>query len=81
MGETVSGEILSIGEDAALVDLGGKAEGVVPLDGLKDEAGALTVEVGDRVEGTVSATDPETGGVVVGAKPARRPHQNPSPTG
>ncbi|HEX9669917.1 MAG TPA: S1 RNA-binding domain-containing protein [Thermoanaerobaculia bacterium] len=73
VGETVSGEILSIGEDAALVDLGGKAEGVVPLDGLKDEAGALTVEVGDRVEGMVSATDPETGGVVVRAKPARGP--------
>ncbi|HEX5757611.1 MAG TPA: S1 RNA-binding domain-containing protein [Thermoanaerobaculia bacterium] len=73
VGETVSGEILAIGEDAALVDLGGKAEGVVPLDGLKDESGALTVEVGDRVEGTVSATDAATGGVVVRVKPARGP--------
>lgn len=73
IGETVSGKVLSIGDDAALVDLGGKAEAVVPLDGLKDESGQVTVVVGDQVEGTVAATDPETGGAVVRAKPARGP--------
>ncbi len=73
IGDTVAGKVLSIGEDAALVDLGGKAEGVVLLDGLKDESGQVTVAVGDQVEGTVAATDPDTGGVVVRAKPARGP--------
>jgi small subunit ribosomal protein S1 len=73
VGDTVAGKVLSIGEDAALVDLGGKAEGVVPLDGLKDESGQVMVAVGDQVEGTVAATDPVTGGVVVRAKPARGP--------
>ncbi len=73
VGDTVAGKVLSIGEDAALVDLGGKAEGVVPLDGLKDESGQVTVAVGDQVEGTVAATDPATGGAVVRTKPARGP--------
>src|SRR5688572_3071637 len=42
IGDTVAGKVLSIGDDAALVDLGGKAEGVVPLDGLRDESGQVT---------------------------------------
>lgn len=64
-GDKVSGRILSIGEEAAFVELGGKAEGTIGVDQLKDEQGALTVAVGDTIEATVTAADPETGALVL----------------
>lgn len=71
VGEKVRGEILSLGETAAFVDLGGKTEGMVHLEELTDEDGELTVGVGDAVEGLVTAIDPDSGCVVIRVRPGR----------
>lgn len=61
MGAKVSGKILSIGEESAFVDLGTKSEALIETAQLKDAEGNLTVNVGDTVDATVTAADPETG--------------------
>lgn len=71
IGEKVRGRVLSIGETAAFVDLGGKSEGVIDITQLKDSAGNLTVSVGDEIEATVTGNDPETGSLVLRRKAAR----------
>jgi small subunit ribosomal protein S1 len=71
IGEKVKGRILSIGETAAFVDLGGKSEGVIDVAQLKDSAGNLTVTAGDEIEATVTGNDPETGSLVLRRKAAR----------
>lgn len=71
IGEKVKGRILSIGETAAFVDLGGKSEGVIDVAQLKDSAGNLTVAVDDEIEATVTGNDPETGSLVLRRKAAR----------
>src|SRR5689334_7564584 len=60
VGDKVSGQIVSIGPEAAFVDLGGKAEGMIELAQLTDAEGKLTVAVGDTLEAKVSRIDPET---------------------
>lgn len=57
VGERVSARIVSIGEQSAFVDLGGKAEGVIPLEQLTDDEGTVTVAVGDTVEGAVASIE------------------------
>jgi len=71
IGEKVSGEIISLGPSAAFVDLGGKTEGMVHREELTDEEGELTVEVGDTVEGLITATDPDSGCLVIRIRPGR----------
>jgi len=71
VGEKVKGTILSIGETAAFVDLGGKSEGMIDLAQLRDSEGNLTVNVGDTLEATVTGNDPETGSLVLRRKAAR----------
>lgn len=60
VGERVSARIVSIGEQSAFVDLGGKAEGVIPLEQLTDDEGTVTVAVGDTVEGAVASIENDT---------------------
>jgi small subunit ribosomal protein S1 len=55
VGDRVSARIVSFGAEAAFVDLGGKAEGIVPIAQLVDEEGERTVAVGDTVEGVVTS--------------------------
>ncbi len=57
LGDRVSARIVGFGETSAFVDLGGKAEGIVPLDQLTDEQGERTVAVGDTVTGVVAAME------------------------
>jgi len=61
VGAKVSGKILSIGEENAFVDLGTKSEALIETAQLKDAEGNLTVNVGDTIDATVVAADPETG--------------------
>lgn len=71
VGERVSGTVLTLAEDAAFVDLGGKTEGMVHLAELIDDDGELTVAVGDVVEGLVAARDPASGCLVIRVRSGR----------
>ncbi len=50
VGDKVRGKIISIGRQAVFVDTGTKADGIVEIEELKDEAGELTCAVGDEIE-------------------------------
>ena len=67
-GQTVEGTIVAIGPEVAFVDVGGKGEAQIEIDELKDEAGALEVAVGDRIQAVVVST---AGGVTLSRRLAR----------
>lgn len=68
-GQTVTGVIVRIGPEVALVDVGGKSEAIVDIAELKTPDGALEVAVGDRIQATVVST---SGGVTLSRRLARR---------
>jgi small subunit ribosomal protein S1 len=74
VGDTASGTLVSIGEDFAYVDLGGKTEGRLEVSALKGPDGELTARVGDRVEAAVSGKDPETGTLLLGSQHGQKAH-------
>src|SRR5262245_29372226 len=55
-GRTIGGTVVAIGEESALVDVGGKSEAEIDIDELKNEDGVLEVAVGDRIQATVVST-------------------------
>ena len=67
-GQTLEGTVVAIGPEVAFVDVGGKGEAVIDVGELKDEAGALEVAVGDRIQAVVVATE---GGLTLSRKLAR----------
>ncbi len=62
-GDVVRGRIVRIGAEHAFVDLGGKAEGVLPAEDLRDESGRVAFGIGDEIEATVLEVDAAEGGV------------------
>lgn len=74
VGDKVTGTIAGFGEENAFVDLGGKAEGVIPLAELCDAAGELAASVGDPIEAMVVAADEDAGQLML----RRRPGQGPT---
>lgn len=72
VGDKVSGQIVSIGEENAFVNIGGKAEGTIELAQIRNDQGELTVAVGDTLEAVISSQEPETGNLVLKAKPLGR---------
>jgi small subunit ribosomal protein S1 len=64
-GQTVDGTIVAIGDEVAFVDVGAKGEATIALDELRDEDGALTFGVGDRIQATLTST---VGGLTLSRK-------------
>jgi small subunit ribosomal protein S1 len=74
VGELVRGRVVSIGADDAFVSIqGGKSEGMLPLEDLRDEAGKLTAKVGDEIEARVVEVDGRAGCVVLRRSLGRGP--------
>jgi len=67
-GQTIEGTIVSIGPEVAFVDVGGKGEALIEVGELKDEAGALEVAVGERIQAIVTSTE---GGLTLSRRLAR----------
>ena len=65
VGDEVRGRIISIGRDAAFVDLGAKSDGVIELTQLRDKDGTLMVKEGDELTATVVEVGGPSGGVVL----------------
>ena len=55
-GQIIEGVVVAIGEESALVDVGGKSEAAIDIDELKDNEGDLEVKVGDRIQAMVVST-------------------------
>jgi small subunit ribosomal protein S1 len=62
-GDMVHGTIVGIGQDSVFIDLGGKSEGVIDLAEVRDEKGALTVQVGDSIDARVLASGERDGAI------------------
>ncbi len=69
VGEKVTGTIVSIGDEVAFVDIDAKSEATVARGELLDEDGKLTVAVGQKVKGMVSAVD--ASGITLRVRPGR----------
>jgi small subunit ribosomal protein S1 len=67
-GETIQGTLVSITQDAAFIDVGGKGEAIMSPDELLDESGELHAKVGDRIQAVVVST---AGGIHLSHKLAR----------
>ena len=59
IGESVSGTVVSIGEDAVLIDIGRKSEGALALSTVTDPDGKVMVKPGDHVSVTITGRHPE----------------------
>jgi small subunit ribosomal protein S1 len=73
-GDRVKGTLVSIGDDYAFVDLGGKTEGMIEVSALKNADGELTVAVGDPIETAVTGKDPDTGTLLLGSQLGHKYH-------
>lgn len=56
-GQAVDGSVVSINAEFVFVDIGRKADGVIPIETFRDPSGALSIRVGDRVLVTVTGKD------------------------
>jgi small subunit ribosomal protein S1 len=68
-GQHVEGTIVRIGNEVALVDVGGKSEAVLDVAELRNDDGQIAAAVGDRIQATVISTQ---GGVTLSRKLARK---------
>jgi predicted RNA-binding protein with RPS1 domain len=68
VGDRVQGTLVSIGEDFAFVDLGGKTEGRMEIAALRNAEGELTAAVGDSVEAAVTGKDADSGTLLLGSQ-------------
>ena len=62
-GEVVRGTILKITESKAIVDVGRRSEGSIPLDELRSEDGSIGVEVGAEIDVLVESYNQKEGTV------------------
>ncbi len=58
-GEIVAGKIVQITADVAMVDVGWKTEGYIPIRELRDEKGNIVYAVGDDIEVFIDRKDEE----------------------
>ncbi len=64
-GSVVSGRVIKLSNDYAVVDIGYKSEGLVPLSEFRDAEGKVGVKVGDQVEVLVEALENEDGMILL----------------
>lgn len=74
VGDRVRGTLVSIGDDYAFLDLGGKTEGRMEIAALRNPEGELTVAVGDSVEAAVTGKDPDSGTLLLGSQHGHKYH-------
>jgi len=63
-GEVLKGQVVQIGQEFVILDVGGKSEGRIPLWEFLDQNGNLTVKVGDQVEALLVRVDDEDGEMI-----------------
>jgi len=71
-GSIVKGTVVDIIGDYAVVDIGIKAEGQVPLREFTEEDGTVTVSVGDKIEVLLESLEDQNGLVILSKDKARK---------
>ncbi len=72
VGDVVTGTIVQLTDDNAVVDVGYKSEGVIPLHEFKDEQGKISLEVGDKVDVLFERRENENGLISLSKEKADR---------
>src|SRR5574337_2028078 len=71
-GEIVRGTILEIKDDAVLVDIGYKSEGLIPLKEFRTPSGEVTAKVGDVVDVFLEQKEDSEGLIVLSREKAEK---------
>ena len=71
-GKVVTGSVVSVENDFAIVDVGLKSEGTVPIREFRDSDGEINVQVGDQVDVFVERFEDRNGVVILSRDKARR---------
>ncbi len=71
-GEIVKGTILGIKDDAVLVDIGYKSEGVISLKEFRTPSGEVTIKVGDVVDVLLEQKEDSEGVIVLSREKAEK---------
>ncbi len=71
-GEVVRGVVLQLTENEAIVDVGYKSEGLIPLDEFRGEDGKPTIKPGDTVDVLLEKTEDKDGYVVLSKDKAEK---------
>jgi small subunit ribosomal protein S1 len=71
-GEVVRGTVLQVSESEVIVDVGYKSEGIIALEEFRDEAGQLSIKVGDTVDVLLEKTEDKEGYVVLSKEKAEK---------
>lgn len=71
-GELVSGEIVMIGKEHVLVDIGYKSEGQIEISEFIDQEGNLTAEIGDRVDVLLEKREDDDGRIILSKEKAAK---------
>ena len=71
-GELISGEIVMIGKEHVLVDVGYKSEGQIRIDEFIDSEGNLTAKVGDKVDVLLERREDEDGRIILSKEKAAK---------
>jgi len=58
-GQAVDGTVVSINAESVFVDIGRKADGVIPIEKFREPDGTLSIRVGDHVLVTITGKDGE----------------------
>ena len=58
-GQATPGTVVSITPDSVFVDIGRKIDGILPRNCFRDESGAVSVKVGDKLLVTITGSDGE----------------------
>ncbi|MBI2002529.1 MAG: S1 RNA-binding domain-containing protein, partial [candidate division NC10 bacterium] len=71
-GDIVKGTILEIIEDAVLVDIGYKSEGLIPLREFRTPSGEVTIKAGDVVDVYLEQKEDSEGLIVLSREKAEK---------
>src|SRR5436853_2140398 len=71
-GEVMKGTVLKITDTEAVVDIGYKSEGVIPVQQFIDASGQLTIKVGDVIDVLLEDTEDGDGHIVLSKEKAEK---------
>ncbi len=71
-GDIVTGTVIAVGKDFAIIDIGYKSEGQVPLDEFRGADGKISVTAGEEVDVLLESRENDVGMVVLSKEKADR---------
>jgi small subunit ribosomal protein S1 len=71
-GQILTGQVISVGDDMVVVNVGLKSEAVIPIEQFRNERGEIEVAEGDNVEVALDAVEDGTGETRLSREKAKR---------